>query len=153
MRVLGLTAAGLVAGIIVAVGGCGGSTGDALAHTCSAMDRQFIHVARINMAAVGTSGREYLAGMGKAEDVIRDARRGEAVVGRLRPTDPALDKTRALMGAMFREYGQAIEAKTQNRKAGPHILRAYGLANFAREILSQAEPALRDEGCDVSGLL
>lgn len=151
---LGLTAAGLVAGVVVAVGGCGGGAADdAAAHTCSALDKQFIRAARLNMAAVGTSGRDYLRGVGNAEDVIRDAQRGELVVGRLRPTDPALDKTRALMSAMFREYGYAIEAKSENRKAGPHILRAYGLANFARDILSQAEPELRDQGCDISGLL
>ncbi len=154
LRLLGLTAAGLVACIAVfAVSAKGGAAGDGLVHTCSATDRQFLREAKLNMLAVGTSGREFMQGVGEAEDVVRDARRGEVAVGRLRPTDPALDKTRALMGAMFREYGKAIEAKAENRKAGRHILRAYGLANFARDILSQAEPELRDQGCDVSGLL
>jgi hypothetical protein len=57
------------------------------------------------------------------------------------------------MGAMFREYGQAVRARTHNREAGPHIYRAYGLANFARDILVQAQPKLSERGCDVAGLL
>jgi hypothetical protein len=33
------------------------------------------------------------------------------------------------------------------------MLRAYGLANFAHDVLSQAEPALAARGCNVSSLL
>lgn len=117
------------------------------------MDKQFIREAKLNMTAVGDSGREFLRGEGRARDVIEDTRRAEAIVRRLRPTDPSLDKARVLMGAMFREYGQAVEARRKNLEAGPHIYRAYGLANFARDILVQAQPALRDRGCDVTGLL
>jgi hypothetical protein len=31
--------------------------------------------------------------------------------------------------------------------------RAYGLANFARDVLAQAQPALQREGCNVAPLL
>lgn len=124
-----------------------------MAHTCSAMDRQFIREAKLNMTAVGESGREFLRGDGRAADVIEDTRRAEAIVKHMRPTDPSLDKARVLMGAMFREYGQAVEARRKHREAGPHIYRAYGLANFTRDILVQAQPELSDRGCDVTGLL
>jgi hypothetical protein len=154
VRVLSLIAAGLLAGVVVAFAAGGKATaGDGVAHTCSATDKQFIREARLNMTAVGESGREFLMGEGRARVVIEDARRAEAIVQRLRPTDPSLDKARVLMGAMFREYGQAVRARTKNREAGPHIYRAYGLANFARDILVQAQPKLSDRGCDVAGLL
>lgn len=154
MRVMSLIAAGLLAGVVVAFAAGGKATaGGGVAHTCSATDKQFIRAARLNMTAVGESGREFLIGEGGARDVIEDTRRAEAIVRNLRPTDPSLDKARVLMGAMFREYGQAVRARAKNREAGPHIYRAYGLANFARDILVQAQPKLRERGCDVAGLL
>jgi hypothetical protein len=33
------------------------------------------------------------------------------------------------------------------------MYRAYGLANFAHEVLAEAQPELRRRGCDVSSLL
>jgi hypothetical protein len=33
------------------------------------------------------------------------------------------------------------------------MYRAYGLANFARDVLAEAQPALQPQGCDVAALL
>jgi hypothetical protein len=54
---------------------------------------------------------------------------------------------------MFTEYGRAIQARSRHRDAGPHMYRAYGLANFAHEVLVQAQPALKAQGCDIAPLL
>ena len=44
---------------------------------------------------------------------------------------------------MFQEYGEAVSLAAKERaRAGKHMHRAYGLANFAREILLEAQPAL-----------
>ncbi|MDQ4029938.1 MAG: hypothetical protein M3168_02740 [Actinomycetota bacterium] len=151
MRVSGLTAAALSTGVLIA-SGCGGG-GERLAHTCSATDRQFIKAARLNITAVGSAGRDYLAGDLRAREAIEDANRASRALQRTNPTDPSLRRTRPLMGAMFAEYGRAIGARERNGDAGRHMHRAYGLANFAHEILAQARPALAKHGCDVRGLL
>ena len=57
------------------------------------------------------------------------------------------------MGAMFTEYARAMNAEAKHKDAGPHIQRSYGLANFAHDVLVQAEPGLKARGCDVSPLL
>jgi hypothetical protein len=151
VRVTGLTAAALSTGVLLAAG-CGGS-GERLAHTCSATDRQFIRTASLNMTAIGSAGRDYLAGELKAKDVIQDTKRASLAVGRTNPSDPSLRRTRPLMGAMFTEYGRAIRARERNGDAGRHMYRAYGLANFARDILAEARPELERRGCDVRELL
>ena len=46
-----------------------------------------------------------------------------------------------------------MKAKAKRKDAAPHMYRAYGLANFAFDVLSDAEPELRRRGCDISGLL
>jgi hypothetical protein len=156
MRLIGLTAAGLCAAgvVLFATSGNGAvASNPAIKHSCSAQDRQFIREARTNMIAVATSGHDFVTGEGSAATVIRDARRAEIAVAYVRPTDDSLDKARILMRTMFREYGVAVKKKTKNREAGPHIYRAYGLANLAREILVEAQPGLKQHGCDVTGLL
>lgn len=159
MRLLRLTAAGLIAvSVAVAAVARGGAYVETAVaqpsdHTCSATDRKFIREARVNMVAVSSVGRDYVAGKGRAKDVIEDATRAAAVLAATRPTDQSLERARVLMAAMFREYGLAIRERSRNREAAPHMYRAYGLANFAHEILTSAEPELRRRGCDVSGLL
>ena len=39
------------------------------------------------------------------------------------------------------------------KDSGERMLRAYGLANFARDVLADAQPALQSDGCDVAALL
>jgi hypothetical protein len=136
--------------LVLLVGGKGRA---AVIHTCSATDRQFISAAQLNMAALGSLSEDYLRGDAKADDVIEQTQSSVVVLHNTNPSDPSLSKTRAIMRAMFVEYGRAIRADKRNRNPGKYIYRAYGLANFAHDVLSQARPALAERGCDVSPLL
>jgi hypothetical protein len=136
--------------LVLFVGGQGRA---AVAHTCSATDRQFIGVAQLNMAALGSLSEDYLRGDAKADDVIQQTQSSVVVMHNTNPSDPSLSKTRAILRAMFVEYGRAIRADKQKKDPGKYIYRAYGLANFAHDILQNAKPALAKRGCDVSPLL
>ena len=125
----------------------------AVSHTCSATDRQFLGTAQLNMAALGTLSQDYLQGDAKADDVIEQTDSAVTSLLNTNPSDPSLSKTQKIMRAMFVEYGRAIRADKHHRDPGQYIYRAYGLANFAHDVLSQAEPALAKRGCDVSPLL
>jgi hypothetical protein len=150
----GLIAAGLAvfAAAVLFTGG-DRADGAAVAHTCSATDRQFIRVAELNMVALGIWGENYRQGSATATQVVREAEKAAARVGRLEPRDPSLKKTKTLVTGVFNEYGRAMAAKAKKRDAGPHMYRAYGLANFAHDVLVDAAPELRRRGCDVSALL
>jgi hypothetical protein len=150
----GLIAAGLaVLAAAVLFTGQGPAKGAAIAHTCSATDRQFIRVAELNMVALGIWGEHYREGAATAKQVVREAEKAALRVGRLEPSDPSLEKTRTLVSGMLSEYARAMEAKAKKRDAGPHMYRAYGLANFAHDVLVDAAPELRRRGCDVTALL
>ena len=154
----GLTAAGLVllAALILLPAAFGRSEPVAVAHTCSATDRDFIKTAQTNIAALGLWGEQYLRGEATAKEVIAQSRNAARIVSNTGPRDPSLRKTRALMEAMFTEYGRAIAAKSKRKdesKAAAHMYRAYGLANFARDVLVDARPELAKRGCNVAALL
>src|SRR5437867_8052288 len=131
----------------------GGNSKAAVIHTCSATDRQFLGTAQLDMAALGTLSEDYLQGDAKADDVIMQTDSAIVSLRNTEPSDPSLSKTRAILRAMFLEYGRAIRADKHHHDPGKYIYRAYGLANFAHDILSQAKPALAKRGCDVSPLL
>jgi len=139
-----------VGSLVLLVGGNGRA---AVVHTCSATDRQFISVAQLNMAALGSLSEDYLHGDAGAKDVIEQTQASRLVLHNTNPSDPSLSKTRAIMRAMFLEYGRAIRADEKHKNPGRYIYRAYGLANFAHDVLSQAKPALAKRGCDISPLL
>jgi hypothetical protein len=149
-------AAGLTLAIIVAASlvlALGGNGRAAVSHTCSVTDRQFMNVAQLNMAALGSLSQDYLHGDAKPADVLDQTKMSIVSVGNTNPTDPSLSKTRAILRAMFVEYGRAIRADAKHRDPGKYIYRAYGLANFAHDILSEAKPGLMKRGCDVTPLL
>jgi hypothetical protein len=153
VRFSGPSAAALGAALALLASGCGAGDGEAVAHSCTPTDRQFIRAASINMTSVATLGRDYLEGGADAQTVIDETDRAARIVEQSNPTDPALGRMRNLLGAMFLEYGRAIKAKSKNGDAGPHMYRAYGLAGFASDVLREAEPNLRELGCDVTPLL
>jgi hypothetical protein len=124
-----------------------------VSHTCSATDRQFLGTAQLNMAALGSLSQDYLQGNAKADDVILQTDSAVTSLLNTDPSDPSLSKTRAILRAMFLEYGRAIRADKHHHDPGKYIYRAYGLANFAHDVLAQAKPALAERGCDVSPLL
>jgi hypothetical protein len=137
--------------LVLLVGGNNGKA--AVAHTCSATDRQFLGAAQLNMAALGTLSEDYLSGDAGADEVILQTDSAITTLENMNPSDPSLSKTRQILRAMFLEYGRAIRADKKHRDPGKYIYRAYGLANFAHDVLAQAKPALGKRGCDVSPLL
>jgi len=153
-----ITAAAGLAVAIVAVSSSalllgGNSNAAAVRHTCSATDRQFLGAAQLNMAALGTLSQDYLQGDAEADDVILQADAAVTSLVNTNPSDPSLSKTRTILRAMFLNYGRAIRADKRHHDPGKYIYRAYGLANFAHDVLAQARPALAERGCDVSPLL
>ena len=129
------------------------TAGGPVSHTCSVTDRAFIDGARTNMVAVDLWGQQYLDGDAGPADVAAESARAAKIVGATSPTDPSLAQTRSLLVAMFTAYGKAMEQRAKHRDASDHIFHAYGLANFAHNVLLKAEPALARRGCDVAPLL
>jgi hypothetical protein len=127
--------------------------GGPVSHTCSVTDRAFIDGAKTNVDAIDLWGQQYLDGDVGAAEVAAESARAAKIVGATSPTDPSLAQTRIVLVAMFTAYGKAMEQRAKHRDAGDHIFHAYGLANFAHDVLVKAEPALTKRGCDVSPLL
>ena len=122
-------------------------------HTCSVTDRDFIETARTNIAALDVWAQEYLTGDAAPGEVVAQTKRAALIVRGTSPTDPSLAQTRGLMVGMFIEYGKAVRIKARHGDAGPHMFRAYGLANFAHTVLESAAAPLKVKGCDVAPLL
>jgi hypothetical protein len=149
----GVIAAGLVVAAIVLVAGGHAAPTRQPAHTCSATDRQFISAAELNISSIGMFGESYLHGDAQAKEVVGAARDASDAMDATDPRDTSLSAARRLMRAMFLEYGRAVKAHAKGRDAGKHMYRAYSLANFAHEVLEEAEPGLAKRGCDVKDLL
>ena len=139
-------------GLCLLVSACGGQP-TASAHTCSATDRDFIQTAQLNVMSLNEWAMGYLDGSVKPLVVVKQARDAAKMVSGTTPSDPSLEKTKYLMNAMFNEYATAVLVKSEHKDPGRHIYRAYGLANFAHDVLSEAQPALGERGCDVGSLL
>jgi hypothetical protein len=149
-------AAGLgsaIVALVVLVLFSGGNGNAQIVHTCSPTDKQFIDVAALNMASLSSSSEDFLSGAEKANSVIDAAHLSLTNVRDTHPEDPSLSTAKAILAAMFTEYAKAIKADVQHKDPGRYIYRAYGLANFAHDVLAQAQQALRARGCDVSPLL
>jgi hypothetical protein len=150
----GVIAAGLVvAAVVLVAGGRAAPSRGGVTHTCSATDRQFISVAELNISSIGMFGEDYLHGNAQAKEVVFAARDASRQMGATDPRDGSLSSARRLMRAMFLEYGRAVRAHAAGKDAGKHMYRAYSLANFAHEVLVEAEPGLAKRGCDVKDLL
>jgi hypothetical protein len=124
-----------------------------MGHTCSAPDKQFIGITQINMDSLGYWSESLADGDADPAQVISQTKIAERSVTATAPTDPTLSQTRLMLRVMFSEYWRAVSARAHHRSAGIHMMRAYGLANFAHDALVQAQPALMSKGCDVSPLL
>ena len=122
-------------------------------HTCGLTDRQFISNYQVQLASVGMSGDDYLAGSAKAQEVIGAAREAARVVRTSAPFDPSLLIVRHYAPAMFLEYGRAVKARAAGRNASPAMYRSYSISTHVNDILREAQPGLAAAGCDVTGLL
>lgn len=149
---IGLTAAGVLAALLLALTlATSGRARPNMVHTCSATDRQFIETARTNMTALELWSEQYQSGQATKDDLVDQARTAARIVRGSRPTDYSLQQTRRLVTGMLTEYAKAVQAK--QRDAGPHMYRAYGLANFAHTVLVRAQSPLAQLGCDIRPLL
>ena len=144
-----LTAAALSLAILA---GCGGSR-DPLAHSCVATDQKFIRAATVDVVAFESLADDFRSGKVGAEEIAAEAFDAAVRVGRTEPKDPALRQAQRYLDAMFTEYGEAVTLNAEGKNAGERMFRAYGLANFARDVLVEAQPALQQQGCDVAPLL
>jgi hypothetical protein len=54
---------------------------------------------------------------------------------------------------MLTEYARAVQLQDHHGNAGPHMYRAYGLANYAHGVLTRAQQPLFKLGCDIGPLL
>jgi hypothetical protein len=122
-------------------------------HTCSATDRQFIETARTNMTALGLWSEQYESGDANGAEVVSQAKAGARIVRATGPTDSSLQQTKGLLVGMLTEYAKAVQLQDHHGNAGPHMFRAYGLANYAHTVLTRAERPLSKLGCDVGPLL
>ena len=86
-------------------------------------------------------------------DVVVQARAGAKIVRGMGPTDFSLAQTKRLLVGMLTEYARAVQAQERHGNAGPHMYRAYGLANYAHTVLTCARTPLLKLGCDVGPLL
>ena len=155
MRPLGIIAATLL--VMVGIGlGMYASSGveEAQAHSCSATDKRFIETAGTNMTAFSLWSNGFRNGEIGADEVAQEADDAAKRVGYVKPQDPSLKLSQQLIDGMFREYGLAVSLAAKERdRAGVHMHRAYGLADFARDVLLDAQPELSKRGCDVAPLL
>ena len=153
---MGLIAAVLLTGsvVLLAAGRSAHAAGaDNVEHVCSATDKQFIDVARINLTEVRLWGNDFFHAGGSAADVVSATKDAHAALDGTAPSDPSLATARRYFRAMFVEYGRGVKAKAAGRDASDHMYRAYSLGEYAGRVLWNARPELRALGCDVSELL
>jgi hypothetical protein len=150
LRRIGVIAATLV--LVALSTGCGGER-SVHGHSCGPTDQKFIQTASTDMTGLGVLNADYQSGAVKAKDVSQQALDASVRIQHTDPKDPSLKTAQRYLDAMFQEYGAAITIQAKGGDAGERMYRAYGLANFAHDVLTQAQPALYKRGCDVGPLL
>jgi hypothetical protein len=150
LRRFGVIAATLV--LVAASSGCGGSR-SAHGHSCGPTDQKFIQSASLDMTALGQLTADYRNGDAGAKELAQQAFDSAVRMQHSDPKDPSLRTAQTYFDAMFQEYGTAVTIQAKGGDAGERMYRAFGLANFAHDVLIQAQPALYKRGCDVGPLL
>jgi hypothetical protein len=139
--------------LLVFAGGCSSGSNEAREHSCGATDQKFIQTASIDVTALGALNADYQSGFAEADEVAQQAFDSAKRVRHVEPHDFSLRTAQKYLDGMFREYGEAVALQAAGKDAGDRMYRAYGLANFAHDVLVQAQPALLKRGCDVRPLL
>jgi hypothetical protein len=151
----GLTAAGLLVAAVALV--AGGRAQPArtsnVIHVCGALDRQFIRAAVLSNTSIELLGQDYVVGDLSPSEALSQTRDAALGLRLTKPRDPSLKLTRSLLHGMVVEYGRAIRARWKGGDAGMHIFRSYSLANYAHDVLADAEPQLAKRGCPPGELL
>jgi hypothetical protein len=151
LRRLGVLAATLL--LCACASGCSEGATQAGEHSCGATDQKFIQAASIDVMALGSLTADYQSGLADADEVAQQAFEAAKRVTHVTPHDFSLVTAQRYLDGMFREYGEAVRMQAKGEDAGERMYRAYGLANFAHDVLVQAQPALLQRGCDVGPLL
>jgi hypothetical protein len=118
-----------------------------------ATDQKFIEEATVRVMAFNDLADDFRSGEVGPEEIAEEAFGAAEQVGQAEPRDPSLRQAQKYLDAMFNEYGEAVILHAKGKDAGERMYRAYGLANFARDVLAEAQPALQPQGCDVAALL
>jgi hypothetical protein len=150
LRRIGVTAATLC--LLAFSAGCSGSS-EAGEHSCGATDKSFIATASVDVTALGSLTVDYQSGLAGPDEVAQEAFDAAERVTHVKPHDPSLRTAQKYLDGMFREYGEAVTLQAKGENGGERMYRAYGLANFAHDVLAQAQPELLSRGCDVGPLL
>jgi hypothetical protein len=150
LRRIGVIAATLA--LVVLPAGCGGSR-SVHGHSCGPTDQKFIQTASIDLLGLGELNTDYQSGAVEPKEVSQQAFDAAVRIQHADPEDPSLKTAQRYLDAMFQEYGTAVTIQAKGGDAGERMYRAYGLANFAHDVLTQAQPALFKRGCDVGPLL
>ena len=137
--------------LLACAGGC--SRSEAVGHSCGATDQRFIQTASIDVTALGSLTADLQSGLAPSDEVAQQAFDAAKRVTHVKPRDPSLRTAQKYLDAMFTEYGEAVTLQGEGKDAGERMYRAYGLANFAHDVLVQAQPDLLERGCDVGPLL
>ena len=138
--------------LLACAAGCSGSS-EARGHSCGAADKSFIATASVDVTALGSLTADYQSGLAGPEEVAQEAFDAAERVAHVKPRDPSLRTAQKYLDGMFREYGEAITLQGKGEDGGERMYRAYGLANFAHDVLAQAQSELLSKGCDVGPLL
>jgi hypothetical protein len=150
----GLTAAGLLlAAVVLVAGGRAEPARTSVAHSCGALDQEFIRAAVLSNTEIELLGQSLVSGDMSASDAISETRSAALGVRNTTPRDPSLKLAKVLMHGMFVEYGRAIRAQWKGGNPGAHMYRSYNLANYAHQVLTDAEPPLSQQGCPMRALL
>jgi len=150
LRRIGVIAATLA--LVALSTGCSRSQ-SAQGHSCGPTDQKFIQTASVDMTGLGVLNADYQSGAVGPKDVSQQAYEAAVRIQHTDPKDPSLKTAQRYLDAMFQEYGTAVTIQAKGGDSGERMYRAYGLANFAHDVLVQAQPALYKEGCDVGPLL
>jgi hypothetical protein len=138
---------------IVCASGCSSGAAQSHEHSCGATDQKFIQTASVDVTALGSMTADFQSGLAGADEVAQQAFDAAKRVTHVEPHDYSLRTAQRYLDGMFREYGEAVTMQAKGEDAGERMYRAYGLANFAHDVLVQAQPALLQRGCDVGPLL
>jgi hypothetical protein len=138
--------------LLVCASGCSGAS-ESKEHSCGATDQKFIQTAAVDVTALGSLTADFQSGLADADEVAQQAFEAAKRVTHVEPHDYSLRTAQRYLDGMFREYGEAVTMQAKGEDAGERMYRAYGLANFAHDVLVQAQPELLQRGCDVGPLL
>jgi hypothetical protein len=150
LRRFGVFAATLF--LLLCASGCSDAP-ESKEHSCGAADQKFIQTAAVDVTALGSLTADFQSGIADADEVAEQAFEAAKRVTHVEPHDYSLRTAQRYLDGMFREYGEAVTMQAKGEDAGERMYRAYGLANFAHDVLVQAQPELLQRGCDVGPLL